>query len=112
MALKVVGLPFAVGFGEMLPHCAAPQDAVQVTPMPDESPVTVAVKGVAPVAMTEFEPPEIATVMLAVVMVGELPLQLVMTIAEASDRTVPAKETPFTCASARQHENKRDPKKS
>jgi len=98
VALKVVVLPFAVGFAEMLPHCAAPHDAIQLTPMPDESPVTIAVKGAVPVAMTEFEPAETATMMLGV-MADELPPQLVMTIVEASNRTVGAKETPFMCAS-------------
>lgn len=99
MALKVVVFPLAVGFGEMLPHCATLHVTAQVTPMPDESPVTVAVRGALPVAVTEFAPAETATVMLEEVMVGELPPQPGIIIAEASARTVRAKETlPFMCA--------------
>jgi hypothetical protein len=39
----VVGVPLGVAAGETLPHCAAEQITVHVTPLPAESLLTVAV---------------------------------------------------------------------
>jgi hypothetical protein len=67
-----VPAPLAVALGETLPHCDALHETVQVTPLPEESLVTVAVKGAPPPAETEVEPAETETMIREPPPVGEL----------------------------------------
>ena len=90
MGANVVLFPFAVGLGATLPHCAALQETVQVTPFPDASFVTVAVTESSPVAMTAFDAAETETVIAGGgVITGELPPpQPVKIIARTSARSM------------------------
>ena len=113
MALKVVVFPLPPGVEATLPHCPETlQETVQVTPMPDESPVTVAVMGTVPVAATELALAETDTAISGGTMVVELlPPQPAMMSAEASTKIVQAKETlPFIRAPQASEKKRRYPK--
>jgi len=94
VALKIVLLPPAAGLVATLPHCAALQETVQVTPLPDASPVTVADTGSVFVAITEFNADETETEMRDWgVIAGVLPPQPMMTVVKEIATSVQAKET-------------------
>ena len=107
-------LPLILGAdAATLPHCPEVlQETAQVTPMPDESPVTVAVTGTVPVAGTEFPLADTDTVMMGGgVFVDELPPQPVIIMAEARARIVQGKETlPFMRPSKCRQSNGHYPK--
>jgi hypothetical protein len=108
VALKVVVL-LALGVGATLPHCPDTlHETVQVTPLPDVSPLTVAVIGIVPVAATELPLAETDTVMTGdgTIVDELLPPQPVTMRAEASTRIVQATETlPFIRAPKRLDKN-------
>jgi hypothetical protein len=74
------------------------QDTLQVTPLPDVSPFTVAVKGAACVASTDVDAPETETAIWETVEL--LPPHPTMIVAEANATSVRAKDDiGFMCAS-------------
>ncbi len=102
-AVYVVGVPLGVAVGDTLPHDDALHETVQVTPLPDGSLLTVAVKEADPPAGTELEPAETETAIGGTVIAGELlpPPQPVMIVTEANPRSARAKDAVrFICASA------------
>jgi hypothetical protein len=99
----VVEAPLRVVVGETLPHCETLQETVQVTPLPDVSPVRVAVTEAVPVAISELELAETETVIAECTIIGELPLpppQPGMIVTEANPRSERANHAVrFICAS-------------
>jgi len=69
-----VAVPLAVLVGFTLPHAAAEQEMLQVTPLLPASLVTVAVNWAVAVARTVALPGETETVMAGTVIVAELDL--------------------------------------
>jgi len=87
----------------MLPHDDALHETVHVTPLPDGSLLTVAVKLACPPAGTEVESAETETAIGETVIAGELlpPPQPAIIVTEANPRSARAKDAVrFICASA------------
>lgn len=81
--------PLAVVGGVTVPHGAAGQETLHVTPLPAVSPLTVAVKDACCVAITALEPAETETVIWGLGFVIELlPPQPTMMVAEMMARSV------------------------
>ncbi len=96
----MVAVPLGVAVEETRPHDDALHETVHVTPLPDESLLTVAVKLACPPAGTEVESPETETVIGGAVIAGELPPQPAIIVNEANPRSARAKDAVrFICSS-------------
>ena len=90
----MVAVPLSVAVGETLPHDEPLHETVHVTPLPDGSLLTVAVKLACPPARTEVASAVTETVMGTVMgIVGELPPpQLTMIVTETITKSRRAKD--------------------
>src|SRR2546425_1217505 len=97
-----MAVPLGVALEETLPHNDALHETVHVTPLPDGSLLTVAVKLACPPASTEVESAETETVSGGTVIVGEPPPpQPAIIVTEVNPRSARAKDAVrFICASA------------
>jgi hypothetical protein len=96
----VVAVPLGVALEETLPHNDALHETVHVTPLPDGSLLTVAVKLACPPASTEVESAETETVSGGTVIVLPPP-QPAIIVTEVNPRSARAKDAVrFICASA------------